>query len=104
MPLHIGVHVADQHDQLAIADPGKHLIAIVPTFLKSLDVDSVMNHSHFFRRKSILRDQRVTDWSGIGQHCATQILNASQPLSALALVPVEVREVAPAGNNRRHAR
>ena len=104
MPLNIRVHVPHQHDKFTLANSWEQLVAFVSTRLKSINVDSIMDYAQLFRLKSILSNQRVTYRCGVGQYCASQVLYAPQPPSALALVPVKVCQITPAGNNRPHSR
>ena len=104
MPLHIAVHVAHQHDQLALASAGKKLAPVACRPTEPLQVHPIVDDLNFLGCKPIFGNQPGADGIRIGQHHVGKILNASQPHSPPGLIPVEVRDITAAGDDHRHAR
>src|SRR5258705_12586449 len=104
MSFYIRMHVADQHDQLLMLRVRKETLAIPFAALKPFRVDSIVNHAQLLGSESVFSDQRVTNRSGVGQHDIGKILNSPQPYPLRALVPLEVRQIASARNDRRYSR
>jgi hypothetical protein len=62
------MHVADQHDQLGILQPGKQARSIPLALLEPERVHTVVNHAQLLGRESVLGDQGIADRRGVGQH------------------------------------
>ncbi len=82
MTLHVGDHVADQHDQLVAFAAGKELSSIAGTF-EAVEVDAVVHHADFLRRKVVLLDKAVADGFGIGQQQRRPALEEAENFAAL---------------------
>ena len=63
-----------------------------------------MNYTHLAGIETVFPQQNITDRNGIRHDGAAQILNPFQPDPPLALIPLEMRQVATAGNNCWNAR
>src|SRR6202020_1372573 len=91
------------HNQLAFARLRKHRLSVAQA-AEFLNIDAVVNHPQLFRRKSVFRDQSITDGKGVRQDTMRTILDSPQPNAALAFVPIQVPKIASAGDDHWYAR
>ncbi len=104
MAFNVGMHVSDKYNQLALASIWKKANTIVAGRSELGDVHTIVNYMHFAGIETVFPHQSITDRNRIRHDGAAQILNPFQPNAPLTLIPLEMRQVATAGNNRRNAR
>src|SRR6266566_5215469 len=104
MAFNVGMHVSDKYNQLALAHFWKKASTIVAGRSELRDVHTVVNYTHFAGIETVFPHQNITDGNGICHDGAPQILNPFHPNAPPALIPLEMRQVATAGNNRRNPR